>query len=471
MKIIKKEISLSYVLLVFGFLFFSMWYTIVYIDSWVVQIPLIASTIVACIVAYIHGYSWSDLISFILKGINIAMEGLIILLIIGMVIGSWVAGGTVQTIIVYGLDILSMEWFFPTALVISAITALATGSAWTTGGTVGVALMGIGIGLGLNPAAVAGVIISGAFFGDKLSPLSDNTNVVSAATGVNLFDHVKHTAYTAIPGITITLILFTVYGLAVSGSGDVDTSSVDLTITTLKQNFTIHPILLLPPILVLVLSFAKIPAIPSLLIATLTGSLLAITIQGISDMSVIFEMLYSGFVGNTGIESVDTIVTRGGLSSMYYNMSLALAALSFAGILEETGMLQQLMKLFGKLILNRVPLIISTMIMSWVTNLAMASQHMAMIVPGRMFLPAYKSLGLETKNLSRTLADSGGLSAPLVPYGLSGVFMAGALGVATLDYLPYVWFSFIVPCIAIVYAITGKTIKYIDKGDVADASK
>jgi len=454
----KREIQLSSVISVFAFLFISMWYTIVYIDSWVVQIPLIMTACFAGGVAFFHGYKWKDIIEAILYGVGVAMEGLLILLIIGMVIGSWVASGTVQTIIVYGLDILSPQWFLPATLIVSAATALATGSAWTTGGTVGVALMGIGAGLGINPAIVAGAVVSGAFFGDKLSPLSDNSNVVSAATGTNLFEHVKHTAWTAIPGFLIALVIYSFMGMGY-GSETINDSAITETLSVLHNNFYIGPILLLPPILVLVQSYFKIPAIPSLLVATIAGSILAIYFQGI-DISEMFTIIYSGFTGATGNAAVDKIVSRGGLASMYYNTSLAIAALALAGILEKTGMLKVLLKHMESLLRTRFSLVLTTMITSWLTNLAMASQHMAMIVPGRMYLPAYKKHNLKIKNLSRTLADSGGLSAPLVPWGLSGAFMAGALGVNTLEYAPYAIFCFIVPVIALIYAATGFKFEY-----------
>ncbi len=460
----KREIGIGYVLLTLVFLFVSMWYTIVYLDSYVVQIPLLATAVVAAFIAFFHKYKWKDIIDAVMYGINIALEGLIILLIIGVVIGSWVASGTVQSIVVYGLELLNPDWFLPVCLVITSLTALATGSAWTTGGTVGVALMSIGVGLGFDAPLVAGVVISGAFFGDKLSPLSDNTNVVSAATGVNLFDHVRHTAFTAIPGILICLVIYTIIGLII-GDSDVaaNTEAIDATITSLKDNFTISPILLIPPMFIVVLAYFKVPAIPSLLFVALLGFVLGSVVQGFS-MNELFSVFYEGFspslTPNLVDEAAVKIVSRGGLSSMYYNMSLAMCALAFAGIMEKTGMLKSLIASLHIFLKTRVLLVITTMLTSWLTNLAMASQHMAMIVPGRMYLPAYKDHKLKVKNLSRTLADSGGLSAPLVPWGLSGVFMAGSLGVATVEYIPFVLFSFVVPIITIIYAITGITFEY-----------
>lgn len=458
----KREIGLLSVLALILFLFVSMGYTIIYLDSWVAQVPLVASAVVAGLIAFFHGYKWDEIIDAVLYGISIAMQGLLILLVIGVVIGSWVASGTVQAIVVYGLELLNPSWFLPLALIITSLTSLATGSAWTTGGTIGVAFISIGVGLGFSAPLVAGVIISGSFFGDKLSPLSDNTNVVSAATGVNLFDHVRHTIFTAVPGILIALVLYTVIGLFIGTEGVADTSQIDSTIHALKSNFTISPILLLPPLVVILLAIFKVPAIPSLLLVSLFGFILAYFVQGfkISDLFTIFYSGVSSDLVDTGNDAANTIIHRGGLSSMYYNMSLALSALSFAGIIEKTGMLGTLISSLHRLLKNRVSLVLTTIITSWITNLAMASQHLAMIIPGRMYLPAYDNLNLETKNLSRTLADSGGLSAPLVPWGLSGVFMAGVLGVSTVEYIPYVFFSFIVPILTIIYAVTGFSFPY-----------
>lgn len=461
-----KKIGVLYVIGVLLFLFAAMAYTIIVLESSVIQIPLIATAILAATIAWFHGYKWKDIIDGVLGGIGIAMEGLLILLVIGMVIGAWVASGTVQTIIVYGLDMLSAQWFLPIALIICCVTSLATGSAWTTGGTVGVALIGIGTSLGINPGLVAGTIVSGAFFGDKLSPLSDNTNVVSAATGVNLFDHVRHTFWTAVPAILVCLVIVTVIGLGLP-KAEMNTQQITETVTGLTSNYYIGPILLIPPVFVIVSSYFKIPAIPTLLLATFVGVVLALIFQKESVASI-FDVLYNGVVGDTNIEAVDKIVTRGGLASMYYNMSLALCALSMAGILEKTGMLKSLIESMGSLLQSRVKLVIVTMITSWIADLATASQHMSMIIPGRMYAPAYKKLNLNLVNLTRTLADTGGLIDAIVPWSLSGVFMAGALGIPVLTYAPYTFFTFIVPIFTLFYAITGFKFPMIKEDEITN---
>ncbi|MEG0284040.1 MAG: Na+/H+ antiporter NhaC [Erysipelotrichales bacterium] len=458
-----KKISVIYTFATLVFLFASMFFTLKIVGSDYLQIPLITTACIAGLIAWGHGYKWKNLIDAILYGIGIAMEGLIILLIIGMLIGTWVASGTVQTIIVYGLDLLNAEWFLPICLIICAITALATGSAWTTGGTVGVALMGIGLGLGINPGLVGGTIVSGAFFGDKLSPISDNSNVVSAATGVNLFDHVRHTAKTAVPGILICLVIVTVIGLTME-KGEMDNAAIQTTVQTLQDNYYIGLILLIPPVFVIVGSIFKIPAIPSLLLATAVGAAFALIFQAKTtpNLNELFSVIYNGVNIETGVESVDKIVNRGGLSSMYYNTSLAMSALALSGILEKTGMLQSLLDSMKGLLKTRVSLMLTTMVTSWLSDMATASQHMSMIIPGRMFAPAYKEQNLKLVNLTRTLADSGGLIDAIVPWSLSGVFMAGALGIPVLTYAPYTFFTFVVPVIAIFYAVTGINFPYED---------
>lgn len=449
----KKEIKLGYVLFVIIFLFASMFVTLNIIESDVLQIPLILTCVVAGLIAYFHNYKWEDIIGGVLSGIDVAVEGILILLIIGMVIGSWIAAGTVQTIIVYGLELLSAKWFLPIAFLIACITSLATGSAWTAGGTVGVALMGIGVGLGVNPGHVGGAIVSGCFFGDKISPISDNTNVVSAAIGVDLFDHCRHTMYTAIPGAIICFIIYFIMGLT-SEVSQIDSSVVNMTINGLKDNFFISPILILPAILVIVCSILKIPSIASLLLVTGVGAVLAMVFQQES-LNSLFSILYSGFVGQTGILEVDKIVTRGGLTSMFYNTTIALSALSLSGILEKTGMLNSVLNALQRFLKTRLSMVLTTMATSYITLLATTSQHMSMIIPGRMLAPVYEKNNYKLVNLSRTLADSGGLLDAITPWSLSGVFMAGSLGISTLTYLPYAFFVFIVPIIAIFYAVTG----------------
>jgi NhaC family Na+:H+ antiporter len=427
-----------------------------------IHITLISASMVAAGVAMKAGFTWEEVKDAILHGCGIAMAPMLILMIIGAIIGSWIASGTIQTIIYYGLQILSPSWFLVAATLICAITSVATGSAWTTGGTLGVALIGIGKGLGVPLPMVAGAIVSGSFFGDKMSPLSDATNLAAAVAEADLFDHIRHMVYTVGPALLISLVGYFFLGLKYAG-GTLDAGSINETLTTLSGNFYISPLLLIPPALVIVMAVKKMPAIPGLVIAAFTGGVFAMLFQGASLADVANAMNY-GFTADTGVSAVDDLLTRGGVQNMMWTVSLGFIALSFGGILEKTNMLEVLLSKIQPLIKNTGGLIATTVATSYITDFAMASQYMAIIIPGRMLIPAYKRLKLLPRNLSRALEDGGTLVAPLVPWGLSGAFMTGALGVPTVEYIPYALLCYITPIISIIYGFTGYSMLY--EGDV-----
>jgi len=429
-----------------------------------IHITLISASLVATIVAMRSGYTWDEIEDAILHGCSIAMAPMLILMIIGAIIGSWIASGTIQTIIYYGLKIMAPSWFLVAALLITSITSLATGSAWTTGGTLGVALIGIGKGLGIPLPIVAGAIVSGSFFGDKMSPLSDSTNLAAAVAESNLFDHIKHMIYTVGPAYLLSMVGFFIISLRF-GEGTVNTAQIDQTLSTLSNNFQIGPLLLIPPLLVIIMAVKKMPAIPSLIIAAFTGALFAMIFQGASLADVTNAMNY-GYSSSTGFEFVDELLTRGGVQNMMWTVSLGFIALSFGGIMEKTYMLEVILNKIQPLIKNTGGLIATTIATSYITDFAMGSQYMAIIIPGRMLMPAYKRLKLLPRNLSRALEDGGTLVAPLVPWGLSGAFMTGALGVPTVEYIPYALLCYITPIISIIWGFTGFSILY--EGDVED---
>ncbi|HKL75696.1 MAG TPA: Na+/H+ antiporter NhaC [Halanaerobiales bacterium] len=427
-----------------------------------IHVTLISASLVATIVAMRSGYTWDEIEDAILHGCSIAMAPMLILMIIGAIIGSWIASGTIQTIIYYGLQIMSPGWFLVSAALITAITSVATGSAWTTGGTLGVALIGIGKGLGIPLPIVAGAIVSGSFFGDKMSPLSDSTNLAAAVAEADLFDHIKHMIYTVGPSLLISLIIYFIIGLRF-GEGTVNTAQIDQTLATLSNNFQIGPMLLIPPALVIVMAIKKVPAIPSLIIAAFTGAIFAMIFQGASLADVTNAMNY-GYTSDTGFKFVDELLTRGGIQNMMWTVSLGFIALSFGGIMEKTHMLEVVLNKIEPLIKNTGGLIATTVATSYITDFAMASQYMAIIIPGRMLMPAYKRLKLLPRNLSRALEDGGTLVAPLVPWGLSGAFMTGALGVPTVEYIPFAFLCYITPIVSIIYGFTGFSMLY--EGDV-----
>lgn len=297
------------------------------------HIPIVISTILAGFMALRVGCSWSEVREGMIESIYRAVEALIIVMIVGMLIGSWVLAGSVPAMIYYGLELISPTFFLPTGCILCAIVSVATGSAWTSGGTIGVALMGIGTGLGINPALTAGMVISGAYFGDKVSPLSDSTNVAAATAETDLYLHVRSMMYTTVPSFVLALLLYFVIGLSYDTTS-VNLENISLIKGALSGTFTITPWLLIPPIVVLVTAAKKVPAIPSLLLATVIGSICAVIFQG-ATLVAILDVLQNGYVGNTGLQIVDKLLTRGGVNGMLWTISLIIFALCFGGILEK----------------------------------------------------------------------------------------------------------------------------------------
>ena len=456
----KKLPSFSSVLFVFFYLIVSMGISVLWLDI-PIHITLVSASIVAIAVAMKHGYTWDEIQEAVLHGCSIAMLPMLILMIIGAIIGAWISAGTIQTIIYYGLQLISPRWFLVAAALMCSITSLATGSAWTTSGTIGVALMGIGAGLGVPGGMTAGAVVSGSYFGDKMSPLSDSTNLAAAVAEADLFDHIKHMIYTVGPGLIIALIGYAILG-ARFGEGTIDPVQMEIineTLTGLEQNFNLSLWLFIPPITVIVMAIKKVPALASLVIAALMGGIFAFIFQGAS-IHEITQAMNWGYVSETGIASVDELLSRGGMQNMMWTVSLGFIALSFGGILEKTYMLEVILNKIEPLIKNTGSLVLTTLLGSLATNISMASQYMAIIIPGRMLAPAYKRLNLKTKNLSRALEDGGTVFAPLVPWSLSGAFSASVLGIDTISYVPFAFLCFTVPIISAIYGFTGITMEY-----------
>ena len=304
------------------------------------QIPLILATGVAALIGVLRlGYKWSELEEGIIQTITMALQAVLILLIVGTLIGTWILGGVVPSMIYWGLNILSPGIFLVATLLICSIVSVATGSSWTTAGTVGIALLGIGQTLGIPSPIIAGAIISGAYFGDKMSPLSDTTNLAPAMAGATLFEHIKHMMYTTVPEYVISIILYTVLVLKYAGQS-IYTGQIDIIQNTLIGNFhTLSPILLLAPVAVIAMVILKVPAIPALLTGTLLGGVFAMIFQG-ANVGDIMTAMHYGYYSQTGVTAVDDLLTRGGLDSMLWTVSLILCALSFGGVLEKTGMLE-----------------------------------------------------------------------------------------------------------------------------------
>ena len=423
------------------------------------HIPLIGAAAVAACIAVILKHPWKEIHEGMVHGITLAMGAILILMVVGTMIGTWIMGGIVPSMIYYGLKVLSPGIFLVATLIICSIVSLGTGSSWSTAGTVGVALVGVGQGLGVPVTMVAGAIISGAYFGDKMSPLSDTTNLAPAVAGTDLFSHIRHMVYTTGPGYVISIVLYGLLGTRFSGGG-LRAENIDVILSTIKSNFFIHPILLLPPLLVIVMVVKKIPPLPALLGGTVLGGIFAMIAQS-RPLAEVIQAAQSGYVSQSGVKMVDDLLTRGGLESMMTTVALIICALSFGGIMEKTGMLEVLAKSLLERV-KRTGSLVATTIFSCIGLNAIASdQYIAIVIPGRMYKNAFDERGLHPKNLSRCLEDSGTLTSPLIPWNSCGAFMGATLGVNPLLYLPYAFLNLSNPLVSLFYGYTGITMEKI----------
>ena len=440
------------------------------------QIALTFSSLVAALIGVKNKYTWEDMGQGVVKSISQALPAIFILLAVGALIGTWVMSGTVTTMIYYGLQILNPHIFYPTVVIVTAIVSASIGSSWTTVGTIGVGLIGISNGMGMSPAITAGAIISGSYFGDKLSPLSDTTNLAPAVSGTDLYSHIRHMLWTTIPSMIIALIIFTIVGLNNSGEGNI--AIKEQTLKVIDENFSTSLWLFLPVFVVIYMAVRKYRPFPTILTGALVGGIFAVIFQpdqitqfiDRTDLSKplimlagVWKAMYTGFSTSTGVESIDALVNRGGMNSMLDVIWLILSALMFGGVMEVTGMLTKLVSVLLKMVHGTGSLIASTIITSFSLNVIASDQYMAIVLPGKMFKLEYERRGLAPENLSRTLEDSGTLTSPLVPWNTCGAYMAGTLGVATLTYLPFAFFNIINPLVAIFLGFTGISIKKLKK--------
>lgn len=458
----KRQVSFGKSIIVFLFVFASILLsTIVFGSS--AHIPLTLSAALAAGIAVSCGFKWSEMEAGMSETIKASAPALLIMLIIGMIIGTWILGGIVPTMIYYGLKILNPGIFLVATCLICTIISTVTGSSWSTMGTVGVALMGVGIGLGVPNGMTAGAIISGAYFGDKMSPLSDTTNLAPAMAGTDIFSHIKHMMLTTGPSYVIAIILYAVLGIQFAGKA-IDTATINQYLETLSTNFNITPWLFIPPLCVLLMVAFKVPAIPGLVGVAGLGAIFAGIFQKAS-ISSMFAAAYTGFKIDTGVAVMDKLLNRGGLSSMLDTVALIMIALAFAGIVERTGMIQSIVDRILRVAKSDRALMTATIFTTIFTNFATGAQYVAIVLPGRMYRNIYRERGLHPKNLSRILEDVGTLCAPFCPWSTDGAFILGTLGVATGAYAPFMFLAIINPIISLIYAQTGFTIARIKPED------
>lgn len=435
---------------------FAMLITIVVFEG-APHIPLAFGTIIASLVAWKHGFSWKKIEDSIYSGIRLALPAVVIIILIGLVIGAWMGGGIVATMVYYGLSLLRPDLFLVSITLVCAIASIATGSSWSTMGTIGIAGMGIGASMGIPVGMVAGAVISGAYFGDKMSPLSDTTNLAAGLTNTDLYIHIKNMLYTTIPGLVIALGVYWYLGLSFA-STDAELTNINTTMTLIQESFLISPWLLLVPLVVIVMVGFKIPAIPALTLGVLLGFLCQIFVQGDTVASSI-SVLQNGYIIDTGNSFIDSLFSRGGIESMMYTVSMTIIAMTFGGVLENTGMLKSIVDKMSGMTKSAKTLIPTTIASCFITNATCSEQYISIVVPARMFSNVYRERGLDSRNLSRALEDGGTLTSVFIPWNTCGVFILATLGVGVLEFAPYAILNYSVPIISILYAITGFSIK------------
>ena len=435
------------------------------------QLALLLAASLAAIIGVRNGFNWKEILNGVSKSISSTTPAILILLLIGSLAGTWLISGIVPTMIYYGLQIISPKIFLVAACIICSIVSLASGSSWSTIATVGIALLGIGNALEISEGLVAGAIISGAYFGDKMSPLSDTTNLAPAMAGTDLFTHIRYMMYTTVPTFIITLIIFLVVGLSFENDQNID--SVNNLLSAIENRFVISPWLFLVPIGVLILIIKKIPALPSLLAGTLLGGIFAIIFQPqlIVELSGIEgNFIQSSYVtvinamgGETTIETSNTVIndllSTGGMYGMLNTIWLIICAMCFGGVMESTGKLQKISSSIIQYAENTGSVIATTACTCIFFNLTASDQYLSIVVPGRMYADTFKEKGLAPENLSRTLEDSGTVTSVLIPWNTCGATQSAILGVATLSYLPYCFFNIISPLMTITYGYLGLKIK------------
>lgn len=442
------------------------------------QISLLLAAGIAAIIGLRNGLAWDEIQDALVHGVAIAVVPIFILLAVGALIGTWVLSGTVPTMIVYGMKLLHPAYFYPAACLICAIVALTIGSSWTVAGTLGVALIGVAQGLDMSLPITAGAIISGAYFGDKMSPLSDTTNIAPAAAGSELFAHIRHMTWTTGPSIAIALVLFALIGLGDSGSGE-GAAFGDLP-ALLEAQFTLGWYLLLPMLVVFALAMRRFPAFPTIMIGALLGAVFAVVFQPdvvvalagnealsrpMALLSGAWMALFDGYQADTGNAALDDLLSRGGMSSMLNTVWLVVCAMGFGAVMERTGLLERMIRSVLKAARSTGSLIAATLATAFGANVVTADQYMSIVLTGRLFQPEYRRRGLDPVNLSRALEDAGTMTSPLIPWNTCGAYMAATLGVATLDYLPYAFFNLVSPLVAVALAYAGFKILRLPAAD------
>ncbi|MFZ7094586.1 Na+/H+ antiporter NhaC [Luteimonas dalianensis] len=441
------------------------------------QVGLILATGVAALVGLRNHIPWEEIQDSLVHGVSVAVVPIFILLSVGALIGTWILSGTVPMLIVYGMQLMHPAYFYPATCIVCAIVALSIGSSWTVAGTLGVALIGVAQGMDMSLPITAGAIISGAYFGDKMSPISDTTIIAPAAAGAELFAHIRHLTWTTFPSMAIALVLFTVIGLSQGSGGSAEFGGLAGQLAT---HYTLGWYLLIPMVVVFALAVLRFPAYPTIMIGALLGGVFAVVFQPelvvelagnpelsrpMALLSGAWMALFEGYQSQTGNAVVDDLLTRGGMISMLNTVWLIICALGFGAVMERTGLLERMVRSLLARVKSTGSLLASTITTALGANIVAADQYMAVVLPGRLYRPEFKRRGLDPVNLSRALEDGATITSPLVPWNTCGAYMAATLGVATWDYLPYAFFNLAGPVVALIMAYTGFKVLRLKPGD------
>ncbi len=426
-----------------------------------IQMMMFASLIAAIPLAMRIGYSFEEVEGFAADNVMKVFRVILILFAVGTLIAAWLLSGTIATLTYAGLSIINAPFFLLTALVLCIVASLATGTSFGTVGTLGIAMMGIGAGLGMPPGLTAAAVISGALFGDKMSPLSDSTNLAPAVSGADIIAHIKRMMWTTIPAILITAVLFTLIGLNY-GQGTVDAGSIETTTSALNDTFKLGWIPLIPVIVVLTLLVLQKPAFPSIFLGALTGAVVAVVYQG-APVSDAISVMFEGYESGVGVESVDELLSGGGIVAMAELVALVIFAVGLAGILMNSGILSSLLRPLLPILSTERRVVVGTIPITYIALMVGTVHSLALVLAGTIMSPLYRKFRLEPQNLSRTLEDCATTGAAIVPWCSTAIFFSATLGVSTLAYAPFTFFSFLCPILALIYGLTGFTItKYED---------
>ena len=421
------------------------------------HIPMFIGTFGCVFIAFKLGYKWTDIESFMMKGIQKVIPSLIILIVIGILIGMWLDAGVVPSMIYYGLKVLKPSIFYLATVIICSITSVSTGSSWGTVGTMGVALMGIALGLDMSLPITAGAIVSGAYFGDKMSPLSDTTNLAPAMAGCDVMTGIRFMILPTSISYGMTLIIFFILGMGHS-SANADMSSVTAISDSLTANFNISLIHFIPVIIVLVAVAMKVPAVPGITLGIISGAIIGLVTQEHCTLGTLLNCGMNGFTCETGFETLDKLLTTGGLMNMMYSCSMAIIAMMFGGIMEETGQLRAVANFITRKIRKPAGLVTTTMISSVIANILMADQYISLIVPGRMYASKYKDMKVHPVCLANAIASSGAVTSVLVPWNTCGLYVSSILGISVMKFFPYAFFNLLTPIVVIILAYLKVTV-------------